>query len=85
MGGVPAPGGVPGGDPLDGYCCGQYASYWNAFLLTYFLQGSGKQEIAPLPLAPSAAEGTEVTVTLTNEFMLSKYSKLGLHVVIRNP
>ena len=24
--------GVPGGDPLDGYCCGQYASYWNAFL-----------------------------------------------------
>ena len=25
--------GVPGGDPLpDGYCCGRYASYWNAFL-----------------------------------------------------
>ena len=20
-------------DPLDGYCCGRYASYWNAFLL----------------------------------------------------
>ena len=19
--------------PADGYCCGQYASYWNAFLL----------------------------------------------------
>ena len=35
-GGVPGPGGllrgVPGGDPLDGYCCGRYASYWNAFL-----------------------------------------------------
>ena len=36
-GGVPAPGGsgpegVPGGDPPDGYCCGRYASYWNAFL-----------------------------------------------------
>ena len=35
---VPTPGGVhgpggPGGDPPDGYCCGQYASYWNAFLL----------------------------------------------------
>ena len=30
--GVPAPGG-PGGDtPRDGYCCGRYASYWNAFL-----------------------------------------------------
>ena len=32
-----APGGVVvGGDPstpLDGYCCGRYASYWNAFLL----------------------------------------------------
>ena len=27
-------GGVPGGDPLpDGYCCGRYTSYWNAFLL----------------------------------------------------
>ena len=38
--GVPAPGGacsgglLPGGSrpPYDGYCCGQYASYWNAFL-----------------------------------------------------
>ena len=26
------PGGVSGGDPPDGYCCGRYASYWNAFL-----------------------------------------------------
>ena len=50
-GGVPAPGvppswgclflggacsrGVPGGDPPDGYCCGRYASYWNAF--SFFL------------------------------------------------
>ena len=25
-------GGVSGGDPPDGYCCGRYASYWNAFL-----------------------------------------------------
>ena len=27
---------LPGGDPPppgDGYCCGRYASYWNAFLL----------------------------------------------------
>ena len=34
-GGVPGPGGglLPGGDPpCDGYCCGRYASYWNAFL-----------------------------------------------------
>ena len=21
--------------PADGYCCGQYASYWNAFLFSY--------------------------------------------------
>ena len=28
------PPGGPGGDPSrDGYCCGRYASYWNAFLL----------------------------------------------------
>ena len=25
------PGGVPGGDPPDGYCWGRYASYWNTF------------------------------------------------------
>ena len=35
-GGVPALGGlvwgVPGGDPLDGYCCRRYTSHWNAFL-----------------------------------------------------
>ena len=31
-------GGVPGGDPPDGYCCGRYASYWNAFLLLVRLQ-----------------------------------------------
>ena len=32
---------VPGGawwrPPRDGYCCGQYASYWNAFLLKLYL------------------------------------------------
>ena len=26
------PGLVPGLDPPDGYCCGRYESYWNAFL-----------------------------------------------------
>ena len=33
LGGVPTPRGVCR-DPLkaDGYCCGRYASYWNAFL-----------------------------------------------------
>ena len=38
-GGVPALGvsGLegPGGNPPDGYCCGRYASYWNAFLLLF--------------------------------------------------
>ena len=41
--GVPGPGGVcsrgvPGEEPplpRDGYCCGRYASYWNAFLLMW--------------------------------------------------
>ena len=43
--GVSAPGGsAPGGSALpppgrDGYCCGRYASYWNAFL---FICISGK-------------------------------------------
>ena len=48
--GVPGPRGVPslrgtgsggpGGDPPDGYCCGRYASYWNAFLLFFILRVS---------------------------------------------
>ena len=33
-GGAFSRGGVPGGDPPDGYCCGRYAAYWNAFLLS---------------------------------------------------
>ena len=42
-GGVPALGGMParGGclvDPPDGYCCGRYVSYWNAFLFNVFLR-----------------------------------------------
>ena len=32
-GGVPDPGGVP--PSPNGYCCGRYASYWNAFLFTH--------------------------------------------------
>ena len=40
LGGVHGPGGcmvpgVLGGDPPDGYCCGLYTSYWNAFLLMF--------------------------------------------------
>ena len=32
---VPTPGpGTP--PPADGYCCGRYASYWNAFLFCFF-------------------------------------------------
>ena len=35
QGRVPAPGGgVWRPPPRDGYCCGRYASYWNAFLFT---------------------------------------------------
>ena len=50
--GVPAPagcllwgrgacsgGGVGGDPPADGYCCGRYASYWNAFL---FILSTGR-------------------------------------------
>ena len=42
--------GVPGQTtPADGYCCGRYASYWNAFLfliislvVTYFLRAASR-------------------------------------------
>ena len=30
--------GGPGRDPRDGYCCGRYASYWDAFLSYMFLR-----------------------------------------------
>ena len=38
--GVPAPRGCLGGGAYfrDSYCCGQYASYWNAFLYGILLQ-----------------------------------------------
>ena len=29
--------------PTDGYCCGRYASYWNAFLLNYANKNRRKQ------------------------------------------
>ena len=37
-GGGTGPRGVYGGDPPDGYCCGRYASYWNAFLSQFYGQ-----------------------------------------------
>ena len=36
LGGIPGPGGAWQRPPRDGYCCGWYASYWNAFLF-YFV------------------------------------------------
>ena len=43
LGGVPGPGGgclVPANGwwrpPPEGYCCGRYASYWNAFLFLFY-------------------------------------------------
>ena len=45
---VPGPGGVsaPGGCLVetrpDGYCCGRYASYWNAFSLRLILGRTSK-------------------------------------------
>ena len=56
-GGVPAPVGVCGDPPGDGYCCGRYASYWNAFLFSLFFPRNCMKlkEIGPrggLSLAP---------------------------------
>ena len=33
-------GGVPGVGPRDGYCCGRYASYWNAFVFYLHERGN---------------------------------------------
>ena len=40
-------GGMPGGDPPDGYCCERYASYWNAFLyiLKQFITRCSKKTV----------------------------------------
>ena len=60
QGGCPGPGGcvsqyalrqtTPPPPPADGYCCGQYASYWNAFLFLsmYSYLWSGMNRIKPL-------------------------------------
>ena len=32
---MPGPGGSGGNPSPDGYCCGRYASYWNAFLCIF--------------------------------------------------
>ena len=54
-GGVPARGGVClvwGGlleTPLDGYCCGRYASYWNAFLFMESIWWNYRQ-LATMPV-----------------------------------
>ena len=39
--------GVPGGDPPppNGYCCGWYASYWNAFLFMNSLKKTVKKAV----------------------------------------
>ena len=45
---TPTPG--PGTPPGDGYCCGRYASYWNAFLfLITFAFPSSKRTIEYFP------------------------------------
>ena len=40
-GGVPAPRGETP-PKADGYCCGRYASYWNAFLFLMFCLFNGQ-------------------------------------------
>ena len=55
-GGVPGPRGVsaPGGGlvetPQGGYCCGRYASYWNAFLFANTFLIFSKAVLYPLCL-----------------------------------
>ena len=83
-GGVPGPRPAPGGggvsippcteaDPpgRDGYCCGRYASYWNAFLFHMRLMHR-------LPLK----NGKETTFFYLNKFMFENF--LYLNLFIRN-
>ena len=53
-GGACSGGGVPGlggllETPLDGYCCGRYASYWNAFLFMESIWWNYRQ-LATMPV-----------------------------------
>ena len=60
--GVHGPVGVPGGPPPDGYCCGRYVSYWNAFLFflqfhAVFTENSKNNRLAHDPLCLCASRG----------------------------
>ena len=66
--GVPALGGlVLGGlvwgrgaeTPQDGYCCGQYASYWNAFLLFLFSSWDFSQDTVNLVILVSISRSRQ--------------------------
>ena len=66
--GVPDPGGGAWWrSPRDGYCCGRYASYWNAFLFTIivmlfdmFLKGQKRRKVAHTALNTESSRSHSV-------------------------
>ena len=46
--------------PVDGCCCGQYASYWNAFLLACHFVSAEKEE--PINLVTEGAFSIEISL-----------------------
>ena len=65
---------TPPHPPLDGYCCGRYASYWNAFLLRMQLVKKGIRHClvgGSLRVTLGLALGLSVFVYIFLEFLLA--------------
>ena len=67
--GTPTPGQMPP-TTADGYCCGRYASYWNAFLLNNFNSG--------LPIQGVRGEGMEATTI----FVSIKFTRFTIYTIL---
>ena len=67
--------------PPDGYCCGQYASYWNAFLYltpcTFQRKNYQKNRLTPLPfeLYPPRL-GNPGSATVVSSEWIAVFSKI---------
>ena len=81
----------PAADPLprrDGYCCGRYASYWNAFFFFIFLHYSAnilpcKRNLASLPGFPLMCQ--RIQIVPIRKLAQSWFEEIGVTTVITNP
>ena len=73
QGGCLVPGGVCGDPPpRDGYCCGRYASYWNAFLFSSYVSNCHSYPFTPTPFHNQAL-GHPIPIVQKNTIDILSY------------